>query len=62
MRAFERYGYSQIRHKRSHVNMVKPGSSRLTIPLHGELSVGLLANQIKRAGLTVNEFLRLLGR
>ncbi len=60
--AFERFGYHQRKREGSHVNMVKPDSSRLTIPLHSELSVGLLANEIKKAGLTVEELLQLLGR
>lgn len=62
VRAFKKFGYSQRRSKGSHVNLVKSGSNRLTIPLHTELSVGLLANEIKKAGLTVDEFLQLLGR
>ena len=59
---FKKFGYSQRKGKGSHVNLVKPGSNRLTIPLHTELGVGLLANEIKKAGLTVEEFLELLGR
>jgi predicted RNA binding protein YcfA (HicA-like mRNA interferase family) len=61
-KAFKKFGYSQRKSKGSHVNLVKPGSNRLTIPLHTELSVGLLANEIKKAGLTVEEFLELPGR
>ena len=60
--AFKKFGYSERKSKGSHVNLVKPGSNRLTIPLHGELSVGLLVNEIKKAGLTVEAFLELLGR
>ena len=62
VRALKKFGYSQRKSKGSHVNLVKPGSNRLTIPLHTELSVGLLANEIKKAGLTVKEFLELLRR
>lgn len=62
VRAFRKFGYSQRKGKGSHINLVKTGSNRLTIPLHTELSVGLLANEIKKAGLTVEEFLGLLGR
>ena len=62
VKAFEKFGYRQRKRKGSHVNLVKSGSNRLTIPLHTELSVGLLANEIKKAGLTVEEFLELLGR
>jgi predicted RNA binding protein YcfA (HicA-like mRNA interferase family) len=60
--AFKKFGYTERKGKGSHVNLVKPGSNRLTIPLHSELSVGLLLNEIKKAGLTAEEFLDLLGR
>ena len=60
--AFKKFGYSERKGKGSHVNLVKPGSNRLTIPLHAELSVGLLTNEVKKAGLAVEEFLELLGR
>lgn len=62
VKAFKKFGYSERKSKGSHINLVKAGSNRLTIPLHSELSVGLLLNQIKRAGLTAEEFLELLGR
>ncbi len=60
VQAFKRFGYIERRGKGNHINLVKPGSPRLTIPLHDELSVGLLLNQIKKAGLTVEEFMNLL--
>jgi len=59
---FKKFGCSVRKGKGSHVNLVKPESNRLTIPLHTELSVGLLLNEIKKAGLTVEEFLQLSGR
>lgn len=37
----------------------KPGYSILSIPDHKELAPGLLSAQIKRTGLTVQEFLKL---
>jgi len=62
IKAFEKAGYRQRKSKGSHVNLFKPNSNRLTIPLHAELSVGLLTNEIKKAGLTVEQLLELLGR
>ncbi|MSQ11198.1 MAG: addiction module toxin, HicA family [Dehalococcoidia bacterium] len=47
IRALERLGYRRRAGKGSHVNVVKPGSGRLTIPLHDELSVGLLQHELK---------------
>jgi hypothetical protein len=41
--------------------MLKPGSIlSLSIPRHRELGPGLLSDQIKKAGLTLDEFLKLL--
>lgn len=62
VKAFKRFDYIERKGKGNHVNLIKPGSPRLTIPLHGELSVGLLLHEIKKAGLTVEEFLNLLRR
>ena len=63
MRAFERDGWQRRKARRgSHVILTKPGRSRpLSIPLHRELDRGLLRNQIREAGLTVEEFCSLLG-
>ncbi|MBI2918933.1 MAG: type II toxin-antitoxin system HicA family toxin [Chloroflexi bacterium] len=60
--AFERLGYTRRKGKGGHVNLVRPGSPRLTIPLHRELGVGLILNEIKKAGVTMEEFLEALGR
>jgi predicted RNA binding protein YcfA (HicA-like mRNA interferase family) len=56
VKAFEKFGYRVKKGKGNHVNLIKPGSLRLTIPLHDELSVGLLMHEIKKAGLTIEEF------
>lgn len=60
VKAFTRFGYIERGGKGNHVNLIKPESPRLTIPLHDELSIGLLQNQIRKAGLTVEEFVDLL--
>ena len=57
VRAFQRLGYERRRGKGSHVNLVKPGGLRLTLPLHQEISVGLLLHELRKAGITVQEFL-----
>ena len=46
--------------KGSHVNIKMPSGVIITIPAKGELKVGLLRAAIRKAGLTVEEFLRLL--
>ncbi|MBI2866299.1 MAG: type II toxin-antitoxin system HicA family toxin [Chloroflexi bacterium] len=60
--AFEKLGYARRRGRGSHMNLVKPGNPRLTIPMHRELSVGLILSEIKKAGVNVEEFLEALGR
>ncbi len=60
-RAFERAGWHRDRQRGSHLIMLKPGHiASLSIPRHDELSPGTLRSLIRAAGLTVEEFSRLL--
>ncbi|MCL4242344.1 MAG: type II toxin-antitoxin system HicA family toxin [Dehalococcoidia bacterium] len=60
VRAFERAGWRKAGQVGSHVVLVRHGNpANLSIPQHRELGTGLLLRQIKRAGLTVDEFLEL---
>jgi len=60
VRAFEKDGWVRIGQVGSHVVLVKRGEKvNLSIPQHRELGTGLLSKQIKKAGLTVDEFLSL---
>ena len=62
IRAFRRAGWQEDRQRGSHVTLIKPGSPVvLTVPLHRELGPGLLRSLIRKAGLSVEEFARLLG-
>lgn len=61
VRAFEKAGWQVSRQRGSHVVLTKPGSIyTLSIPLHRELAAGLLRDQIRKAELTVAEFIELL--
>jgi len=60
VRAFERAGFVSSRPEGSHVTLRKPGYRILVIPLHREVAPFLLRTQIKRAGLTEQEFLELV--
>jgi predicted RNA binding protein YcfA (HicA-like mRNA interferase family) len=61
IRAFERAGWSFASQKGSHVTLIKSGALViLTVPLHRELGPGLLRSLIRKAGLTVDEFVELL--
>ncbi len=58
--AFRRAGFEVARQKGSHVVLKSSGKPHLVIPMHRSLSPFLLRSQLRRAGLTEDEFLRLL--
>ncbi len=59
--AFERAGFEVRRRRGSHIVMVKPGfPETLSVPDHRQLRPGTLRALIRKAGLTVEEFLSLL--
>jgi predicted RNA binding protein YcfA (HicA-like mRNA interferase family) len=61
VKAFQRAGWEVARQRGSHVALTKIGSIyTLSIPLHEELGPGLLRDQIRKAGLTVEQFIDLL--
>jgi predicted RNA binding protein YcfA (HicA-like mRNA interferase family) len=60
VRAFERAGFLPSKAEGSHVTLKKAGFPVLVIPLHREVSPFLLRSQIKRAGLTEQQFRELL--
>lgn len=61
VRAFEKAEWRVVRQRGSHVVMTKTGSIvTLSVPLHTELGPGLLRDQIRKAGLSVEEFIELL--
>lgn len=62
VKAFERAGWMSEGQRGSHVKLTKAGNPNiLSIPVHKGKPVkkGLLLDQIKKAGLTVDEFLEL---
>lgn len=62
VKAFERAGWRNEGQRGSHVKLTKEGSEYvLSIPVHKgkPIKQGLLRDQIKKAGLTVEEFLKL---
>jgi predicted RNA binding protein YcfA (HicA-like mRNA interferase family) len=61
VQAFEKAGWEVARQRGSHVVLIKPGSIyTLSIPLHRVLGPGLLRDQIRKAELTIEEFIDLL--
>ena len=60
-RAFEKAGWSFNRQRSSHMILIKPGVAiNLSVPDHRELDRGLLRGLIRDAGMTVDEFVKLL--
>jgi len=62
VRAFARLGYERDHQTGSHIILrhAAPPHRRLTVPNHRELSRGTLRALIRQAGLSVEEFVRLL--
>ena len=61
VKIFSKIGYRPLRQEGSHIILHNPapGYPMLVIPDHREVAPYLLKAQIKRAHLTVNEFLKL---
>jgi len=55
----EKIGF-EFKRQRKHMILFKPGAGIVTIPKHRELDRGTLRGIIEDAGLTVEEFKRLL--
>jgi predicted RNA binding protein YcfA (HicA-like mRNA interferase family) len=63
IKAFERAGWINRGFKGSHVKLTKEGNPNiLSIPVHKgkPIKIGLLKDQVKKAGLSEEEFLKLL--
>jgi len=60
VKAFTKFGYNHVHTSGDHAILQKPDYPTLSIPLHKEVARFLLKKQIKRAGLSENEFLKLL--
>lgn len=60
VRAVAKIGYRWDRTQGSHMILIGPAGRRLSVPRHRELGRGLLRALIRDAGLTREEFLRLL--
>ncbi len=59
--AFEKAGWTCRGQVGSHAVLTKPGSAvNLSVPQHKELGPGILRSLIRHAGLSVEEFLKLL--
>ena len=60
VRAVAKVGFAWDRTQGSHMILIGPRGRRLSVPRHRELGPGLLRALIRDAGLTRDEFLKLL--
>lgn len=61
VRAFEKLGWQVARQRGSHIILVKVGENvTLSIPDHKEVAKGTLRSLVRAAGITMDEFGRLL--
>lgn len=63
IKALRKAGFIATRQRGSHVRLAKIEDGKtlkITVPVHGALKKGTLNRIIKDAGLTLDEFLRLL--
>ncbi len=60
-RAFEKLGWLVARQRGSHIILTKEGEiATLSIPDHKEIAKGTLRSLIRMAGISVDEFVRVL--
>lgn len=58
VRIFEHLGWELVRHRGSHMILVKEGHlATLSVPDHKEVARGTLRSLIRSAGITTEEFL-----
>ena len=56
-----RLGFDEVRQRGSHLVM-RRGEGGCVVPMHGEIKTGTLSGILKQAGVSVEEFIKALGR
>jgi predicted RNA binding protein YcfA (HicA-like mRNA interferase family) len=59
VRALERLGFAVARQRGSHI-VLRRGSSGCVVPNHRELKTGTLAGVLKQAGVSPEDFMKVL--
>ena len=59
VKALERLGFTVARQSGSHI-ILRKGSTGCVVPNHKEIKVGTLAGILRQAGISTDEFLRVL--
>ena len=58
VKTFQSFGWQVVRQRGSHIMMAKAGeTSTLSVPDHKEVGKGTLRSLIRKANLTIDEFL-----
>jgi predicted RNA binding protein YcfA (HicA-like mRNA interferase family) len=61
IKAFRKLGWETARQRGSHIILTKEGNiATLSVPNHREVACGTLRSLIARAGLTVDEFIKVI--
>jgi predicted RNA binding protein YcfA (HicA-like mRNA interferase family) len=60
VKALSKVGFQPVRQRRSHMILESPNGKSFTVPRHNEIRRGTLLAIIEEAGLTKEEFLKLL--
>ncbi|WP_287950102.1 type II toxin-antitoxin system HicA family toxin [Acidiplasma sp.] len=60
IKALSKIGYSFDHQTGSHVILINEKNKRITVPLHDEIGKGLLKVILKQAGISMDEFSKLL--
>lgn len=60
VRAFTKFGYIHVHTSGDHAILQKTGFPSLSIPLHKEVAPFLLKAQIRRAGISIEDYIKTL--
>lgn len=60
VKAFLKFGYTHVHTSGDHAILQKPGYPSLSIPLHKEVAQFLLKAQVKKAGIKLEDFIKVL--
>jgi len=60
VRALEKFGFTRISQKGSHVKLRSEDGRTVIVPLHRELARGTLASILRQAGLSADDLIDLL--
>ena len=60
VKAFLKFGYAHVHTSGDHAILQKAGGPSLSIPLHREVAQFLLKSQVKKAGISIDDFIKVL--